>query len=367
MSSTYFKTILLALGMTLACVTHAGSIGGVGSGGGGIINPDPSSPEEIAKTINDDSRYVIETWLNRQELNFWEQSPEVRALNPLRKLFETSPGIIQLMKSTEVELRMNQPCFDSNNQPMDGSIYGTKPGSLCLSPFTMAPKLSPYNYKAESYALLVHEFSHMLGANEAEAVAIQKIALRDFFAKNTEVLKDEGYALLNKIDTDITRYLASWILMPEVLQARTDLFRDLLRGYQEVQNAYNSDGARYLLVSRHEDGLHAAEFVRLEILDAFLCTQDSRLDDFRRSACNDTLERAFDGNTSASIETIMKNLSLYMYRVNPDIARSTIVQKPTSWAIFVEELKVVRLVYSQIQNNLAIRIGAPLKTYPKLP
>lgn len=362
MINKYFQISSLVLATCLGAFAHAERVGGVGSGGGGTTVPDPSSADEIAQALQEESRFVIEAWFNRQEKNYSEQPADIKAQNPLRKFFESKTGISQLLASTPVELRMTRSCFNSVGQPVDGSIYGSREGSLCMSPSSMAPKLSIYNYKAESFALLVHEFSHLLGADESEAVAIQKMALKDFLTKDPADLKLEMESVMWRLSRDLIDPLSLWISNPEILKSQSDQFSSLLRSFQEVDVNYNSDG-RYLLVSFKDDAYMAAEYIRHGVLDAFICFQDQNLGEQRQNFCKSILEESFQGTSSATVADIVSNRSIIMDRLNPEIARAIYVQKPVSWQILSDELGAARNTFVKIKNDLDRRMNSQIITY----
>lgn len=356
----YFRTTMFAFLMSFGVMAYAG---GVGSGGGGTTIPDPSSAEQIAQALQEESSFVIHTWLYRQEKNFFEQSPAVRAKNPLRKIFETKPGIFNLITTIPVEIRMSQACFDDQGRSVDGSIHGAQTGSLCMSAFSMAPKLSGYNYKAEAFALLVHEYSHLLGADEEEAIAIQKIALKDFLAKTPEDLKLEMKNLSLEIVSMVQGELEFWVRNPETLKGRSDRFVSLFRSYQDIQSKYDSGQGRYLLVPAMDDAFVAAEYVRFGVLDAFVCSQDAALGSLRQNKCQETLDGAFKGAASATVETISVNLGLQVDGMDPHVAKKVVMMKPTSWEILGQELDAVRNTFLVLNSNLETLIHSRILTY----
>ncbi|MGZ3695176.1 MAG: hypothetical protein ACXWQO_13635, partial [Bdellovibrionota bacterium] len=177
---------LLIGNLILAALTMGGIAfaegGGVGSGGGGTTIPNPTNPEFISGTASEYGAKLLTVWLQHQEEVFNRYGENEQAKSPFFKVFRPSnrKNIYQLVESTEVEFRMSGPCLDSEGQPWDGSIYGSKPGSICISPFSMAPKLSDMNYEAETLALLAHEISHLMGTSESEAREIQQVVIWDF-------------------------------------------------------------------------------------------------------------------------------------------------------------------------------------------
>lgn len=169
------KFIILSLSLVATAPAFAGGISG---GGGGTTNPRPVAPAAVEEAVVRYGGPALLSWLKGAENAYVRSSDQEN--HPYRKLFAGEKTIYQVVAETKVELRFSRPCLDQNGQPWDGSMYADTPGAVCLSPFTMAPKLGATNVKDETLALLLHELSHLLGTTEEEADAIQESALVDF-------------------------------------------------------------------------------------------------------------------------------------------------------------------------------------------
>lgn len=179
----------LILGVILGAQAMASGevLGGISGGGGGTTNPDPIDKEELVIQFNDDfaNGYKIAyTWLIAQQKKFLDASAEEKATFPTRILFENSKDVFQVLRETKVEMRMNDACLDFDGAQKEGSVRSEVAGAICLSPHLMAPKLGRPSALKEITALYMHEISHLLGANEAQAVEIQKSMLRDMMFMN---------------------------------------------------------------------------------------------------------------------------------------------------------------------------------------
>jgi len=151
--------------------------GGVSDGGGGTTNPNPANPEWVVGAVSGYAKKILLMWLNAEEANFFRKSAQEQASSLERKLFVNNISIFDVVKKTPIEVRMSKPCYDKNGHPWDGSIYSVHTGAICISPFSMAPKLNEFNVHIETIALVMHEFSHLVGASEVEAEYIQKQVL----------------------------------------------------------------------------------------------------------------------------------------------------------------------------------------------
>lgn len=163
----YFLSLIVTFSGGLA---QAGAVSG---GGGGTTNPSPVDPELVAESIRHYAGPVLLMWLNQEESNYLNLSQDKKQNSPFRKLFEGERDIFSLLLTTKVELNMASPCKDAFGHPKDGSMHASQTGSICISPFTMGPKLNEYNVEAETLALVMHEISHLVGTTEEEAEVIQ--------------------------------------------------------------------------------------------------------------------------------------------------------------------------------------------------
>jgi hypothetical protein len=358
-----FQKFLIGMS-SIMIATSIAQAGGVGSGGGGTTVPDPSSAADIETAIQQDARLMIEAWLFRQEKNYHEQTLEVRMKNPLRKIFDFSLSMHQIISRFRVEIRKDAPCLDSAKNPVDGSVFGRERDSICMSVFSMAPKLTKYNYKAEAFALLVHEYSHLAGTTEEEAVAIQKVALQDFSVRDPAELVNQAKNYLQAIDYKVIPYLNSWIKEPTQPATWNRLETALLNnGYQDVDAAFEADGVRYLLVSRGDNSVHGAEFIRLCVLRALACSQDESIPQETRKLCAKDFENAFRGADSATLNTISGNLGLTVVGVDPVVAQTMIMYKPTTWDRVRQELSAMKSSFLGMRMNLVNLKDSKISTY----
>ncbi|MFZ4405009.1 MAG: hypothetical protein ACOYOK_12970, partial [Pseudobdellovibrionaceae bacterium] len=90
------------------------------------------------------------------------------------KLFsKKDKTIYDLIRETKINLVSDKPCLDFLNQPKDGSVANTPAGTICISADSIAKKLDYANVFENTFQLVGHELSHLLGTTEDEANAIQ--------------------------------------------------------------------------------------------------------------------------------------------------------------------------------------------------
>lgn len=163
------KLILLPLLLLAETLWAGGNTGGMDGGGGGTLPAHPASIyeiQDIAQEAKPDLLYL---------LNGYEWREKYDQQKPLyKKLFGGPRKAQEVLKDLRLEVRLDKPCLTSGGTEVDGSIYGLKSNTICLSAFRISQKVDKAAAEREVLALLMHEISHFLGATEDEAVDLQK-------------------------------------------------------------------------------------------------------------------------------------------------------------------------------------------------
>gem|GEM_PF-2938317 len=145
-------------------------VGDISSGGGGTL-PDNTVSASYLFDIIVESKRDLRAIVNAEHELFYGSTRESTLYN---KLFAGKANLIDVLESVDIEILMDKPCRDSAGKAVDGSVYASIPNAICISPYSMAPKLIEERARVEVLALLVHELSHLLGTTEEEAVDLQK-------------------------------------------------------------------------------------------------------------------------------------------------------------------------------------------------
>lgn len=146
------------------------------SGGGGNVKPgQPISKEEAIRAIEQNRRYVL-FYFNARE-QFLKSGGEWTALD--RKLFGATPTVLDRAAVIRVTVEKDGPCFDGKGNAVDGSAVATEPQSICISAARLAEKVDRQSFQTQVVALMIHEYSHLVGLNEREANALQSNALSE--------------------------------------------------------------------------------------------------------------------------------------------------------------------------------------------
>lgn len=145
-------------------------IGDYDGGGGGTLPADPVSPKAVQEFIQNEAKLNLRLFVKYDQLLLDKNFES--AID--KKLFEGERNLFDLIENTDVEIRMDRPCLDKNGEEKDASIYADRPNAICVSAARIAPKVMEENMRKEVLALMLHEFSHLLGTTETEAREFQK-------------------------------------------------------------------------------------------------------------------------------------------------------------------------------------------------
>lgn len=144
--------------------------GGISGGGGGTLPAQPIATWQVRQVIQDAKQSLIPL-LNFKSMEFARS--EVRS-SVEQKLFGGTTTILDVLHETNIDVNYSSACKDGSGKEVDGSIFGSTQGSICISAERVAAKLTEERALPEIVALIAHELSHKLGADEKEATEFQK-------------------------------------------------------------------------------------------------------------------------------------------------------------------------------------------------
>lgn len=183
--------------------------GGVSGGGGYVIDPKSpenyQNPEKIEKMIE----YVITPL--KKYLLFKNKALLQNTLNDqekeiFTKLFNPQNHIIKAMDKVKMDIQDDRSCFDRFNRPVDGSIFNKNKQQVCISAANIAEKVHHSEVSAQSAALVVHEYTEILGFEEDDAVKAQLITLNDLKALTLTTPENDCSEEKNNQETDAKKY-----------------------------------------------------------------------------------------------------------------------------------------------------------------
>lgn len=171
-------------------ISATAQAGGV-SGGGGNTKPSERPTTVEVRSLVEKSRLFLTLYFNQYERDPFAVGPENDTIR--RKLFGIEKHTIQdRIATVKIIEELRGPCYDLSGKPVDGSARGAEPRSVCLSIPRVTKKLSRENYEKQILALLVHEYSHLIGTTEEEATLLQEQALEHFkyFTEGKPIIED---------------------------------------------------------------------------------------------------------------------------------------------------------------------------------
>jgi hypothetical protein len=251
---------------------------------------------------------------------------------------------------------MNAPCLDANGDPKDASIFGKETGTLCISPFLIAPKLNRQTAERETAALMIHEISHLMDTTEDEAVQIQKDALRDFNRVdfmdvniNIDMLGASGIGgglaqvLLQTqfwFSGDQTR-LRSDLKREDI----TDLVAEISQLYSKIENPLG-----VLLFARPASlKAYLPQYAKLNVVSDYICANDVRETENIRSYCENRLNKVFGSDTVLTAREMELRSSGYDMGPEFDLVS---IKRPTSWDDVRDEILQVRDYFKQLHSDM---------------
>lgn len=178
--------------------------GGISSGGGGTLPADPASVHQIRNHLRDAKRDLRLFFRNEKFSAQYHVSPT----NLEKKIFLQKDSILEVLERTNIELLTDKACHDSAGNEVDGSIYASRPNTICISAFRIAPKVPKELARTEVLGLIAHELSHLVGADEDEAIEFQKNVVWSFKyykvdEQTTGLLVDDLYNSVSRTQNGI--------------------------------------------------------------------------------------------------------------------------------------------------------------------
>lgn len=216
--------------------------GGESTGGGDARNQ-LLPPQAIVQTIAD-TKLPLYLFLHRAESRFQKGN----SAPFLAALFSGNQDPFSILENMKVEARQGSDCEDSRKEHKDGSA-DVNAQKICLSVDRLSKKLSNNESgQLEVAALVAHEFTHLLGADEAGAQAVQSEFLGSnligdgifFRAQNRDWIFDDAQRLrenskwllrdLNKLASGPMNQDA-WKELDSIARTSFDSLSDLARHF----------------------------------------------------------------------------------------------------------------------------------------
>lgn len=142
--------------------------GGISAGGGGTL---PANPISISQTVEviAHSKKLLRMYLAHERKYEWGDDSTDSS-----RFYFGNDNLATVLEKTDIEILQDRACKDKFGRDVDGSVHASRPNTICISAFRIAPKLVEEVAAKEVLALIAHELSHLLGSNEKEAVELQE-------------------------------------------------------------------------------------------------------------------------------------------------------------------------------------------------
>ena len=85
----------------------------------------------------------------------------------------------EAMEDITIDIQLDRPCYDQNGNVYDGSTYHQIKNSICISAYTIATKCIKEEISIQATALVLHEYSEVVGLSDEDAITLQKEVLSD--------------------------------------------------------------------------------------------------------------------------------------------------------------------------------------------
>lgn len=265
------KKLIMTVFSFLWAISAIGA-GGISSGGGGTIPGKALNPYNVVRVMMQSKRDL------RLTLNYMSYlyDPGSAHNQPYKsKIFDGPITIMDLVESTNIEMRDSDSCYDANNKPVDGSIYANSPNAICISAFSTAPKLIKERARKEIIALIAHELGHLLGLDEEEARSLQQDILTHLDESNDNSGKQ--YLELNE-ELASRIYVAFDRIKSSVTELNFDQIRQALKeirwyDFREVHSLLD-----YSVFNQKDWNYYLIEQERIFLLNAYVNGMSSQND-----------------------------------------------------------------------------------------
>ena len=174
---------------TWICSTSSAILfeGGVSGGGGNMISPKPplsANNPEIVEEIVGRSQNTVLNYLWQKRTDFEANRLSASHREAFAPVFENPLRIEDAVRGTRLHIAEERSCWDSQHKPVDGSTFSKEANSICISAYNIAKKADLSDIHPQSVALMIHEYSELIGLSEEQAVKAQAKALEELRALN---------------------------------------------------------------------------------------------------------------------------------------------------------------------------------------
>lgn len=160
--------------------------GGVSGGGGNLISPTPPTsvqdPREIRHIIKG-SRDLLKNFIEAKYALYQSGSMDYESIKLYSVLFNNDEDDLhEIVEDISMDVPLDKPCYDDKGNEFDGSTFGQRAHSICISAYNIAKKCDRSEVPRQATALVFHEFSEKAGLSDDDAINLQKQVLEELKA-----------------------------------------------------------------------------------------------------------------------------------------------------------------------------------------
>lgn len=157
--------------------------GGISGGGGNLISPTPpkqyQDPREIRHIIKGSKNLLIK-FIEAKYSLYESGSMDYDSAKLYSVLFNNDDyNFHDKCEDLAMDIPLDHPCYDGEGNEFDGSTFGQKENSICISAFSIAKKADRSEVPLQATALIFHEFSEKAGLTDDDAITLQKQVLQE--------------------------------------------------------------------------------------------------------------------------------------------------------------------------------------------
>ncbi len=164
--------------------------GGFSGGGGNVIAVTPvKSPASplLVRNIVKQARIALASYLIQKQQQLNNGTLAQAEANAFLPIFSFKNSIVRAIRRVDVYVVTDRPCYDRMHRSFDGSTTSERLNSICVSALNLSRKVELKQMEAESLALLLHEYTEVIGRSDEEAIRVQMAALADLHSSQPSV------------------------------------------------------------------------------------------------------------------------------------------------------------------------------------
>lgn len=156
--------------------------GGISGGGGNVIVNIPAKTlvsTESAELAVETMRANLPDYVAMKRSQYLDGSMPVDQRRGFAAVFDSPISIDQVLNAVPTQILEHNSCRNFRNEKVDGSTVTADGKNICISAFRISRKVDRLDIDAQATALLMHEYSELVGLDENQAIQVQMATLRD--------------------------------------------------------------------------------------------------------------------------------------------------------------------------------------------